>query len=178
MTRELVERAMQGDTEAFGALAAPRLERLVGTAGLLLRDADAADDAVQDALVRAWRDLPRLRDADRFDAWLRRIVVRSCTDQLRAKARRDHDQLPDLPSAWPHRAFDEHDDLLAALARLSDEHRTVVVLHYYLGLTQPEIAHAVGARLGTVKSRLNRALSYLRAELDAAARGMPQGRFS
>ena len=166
---------MHGDTEAFGALAQSRLTRLVGAAALILRDADAAEDAVQEALVRAWRDLPRLRDADRFDGWLRRIVVHSCSDQLRAMSRREHEQLPDLAGAPVDPAFDERDDLMAALSRLSDEHRTVVVLRYYLGLSQPEIADALGTRLGTVKSRLNRALSYLRAELDASARGIPQG---
>jgi RNA polymerase sigma-70 factor (ECF subfamily) len=173
MTRELVERAMHGDAEAFGALAQARLDRLVGAAGLILRDADAADDAVQDALVRAWRDLPKLRDADRFDAWLRRILVRSCNDQLRHRTRARHDQLSDDLATWPNSPLEDRDELTTALARLADEHRTVVVLHYYLGLSQQQIAETLGTRVGTVKSRLSRAMDYLRAELDASARGRP-----
>jgi RNA polymerase sigma-70 factor (ECF subfamily) len=173
MTRDLVERAMHGDTEAFGTLAQARLERLVGAAGLILRDADAADDAVQDALVRAWRDLPRLRDADRFDAWLHRIVLRSCTDQLRQRARARHDDLSADLATWSDSPLEDRDELTRALASLTDEHRVVIVLHYYLGLSQPQIADALKTRVGTVKSRLSRAIQYLRAELDSSARGRP-----
>jgi RNA polymerase sigma-70 factor (ECF subfamily) len=173
LSRELVERAMHGDRDAFGILAERRLPRLVGTAGLILRDGDAADDAAQEALVRAWRDLPGLREPDRFDAWLHRILVRACGDQLRRRRR-------DASSTWDHLPANvgadeasrqaDRDELEGALDRLNHDQRTVVVLHYYLGLSHPEIAEATGQPIGTVKSRLSRAVDYLRAELAAAAR--------
>jgi RNA polymerase sigma-70 factor (ECF subfamily) len=75
---ELIARAQAGDVDAFSALTAPRMHRLYAVARLVVRDDDAAADAVQDALVSAWRDLPSLRDSSRFDAWLRRLLVRSC----------------------------------------------------------------------------------------------------
>jgi RNA polymerase sigma-70 factor (ECF subfamily) len=174
MTRELVERAMHGDQDAFGVLAELSLDRLVGTAGLVLRDADAAQDAAQDALIRAWRDLPTLRDPDRFGSWLYRLLLNSCTDHRRRQQRHAHQALAPQhggASADAAHAMADRDAITAALDRLSDEHRAVVVLRYYVGLNQPEIATAIGQPLGTVKSRLNRALKYLRADLAAAERG-------
>jgi RNA polymerase sigma-70 factor, ECF subfamily len=173
MTRELVERAMHGDQHAFGMLAERSLDRLVGTAGLLLRDTDAAQDAAQDALIRAWRDLPTLRDPDRFSSWLYRVLLNSCADHRRRQQRHAHQALaPEHggPAADTTQAFADRDALEAALGRLSDEHRAVVVLRYYAGLSQPEIATVVGEPLGTVKSRLSRAVSYLRADLAATER--------
>ena len=166
---------MHGDRDAFGILATRAMDRLVGTAGLILHDRDLADDAAQDALVRAWRDLPGLRDADRFDGWLYRILVRSCHDQLRRRGR-EHWAEPMAtfePDASAYVA--DRDEMSAALGGLSIEHRTVVVLHYYLGLSHPEIAAVIGQPIGTVKSRLSRAVDYLRAELAAGARiGAPR----
>lgn len=98
MSRDLVERAMRGDKDAFGILASRALDRLVGAAGLILGDADAAQDAAQDALVRAWRDLPGLRDPERFDGWLHRILVHACGDQIRVR-RRDRDRVARLAPA-------------------------------------------------------------------------------
>lgn len=177
MSRDLVERAMRGDSDAFGVLASRSLERLVGAAGLILRDSDAAQDAAQDALVRAWRDLPGLRDPDRFDAWLHRILVRACGDQLRSR-QHDRDRAarlePDLRGRVPtDRIADrvaDRDELHRALGHLTDEQRLVVVLHYYLGLSHPEIAQVADLPVGTVKSRLSRALEYLHAALAADAR--------
>lgn len=164
---------MHGDRDAFGILAERRLARLVGGAGLILRDADAADDAAQETLVRAWRDLPGLRDADRFDAWLHRILVRSCGDQLRRRGRdaaRRTDAAPELVGTDDAARHADRDEMERALGRLNHDQRTAVVLHYYLGLSHPEIAEATGQPIGTVKSRLSRALDYLRAELAAAGR--------
>lgn len=165
---------MHGDRDAYGILASRALGRLVGTAGLILRDADAADDATQDALIRAWRDLPALRDPDRFDAWLYRVLVRSCGDAARRRGR-ERQRLGEMPVDVSGPAAADHgladrDELAGSLGRLSVEHRVVVVLHYYLGLSQPEIAGVIGQPLGTVKSRMSRALDYLRAELAADAR--------
>ena len=173
MTRDLVERAMHGDQEAFGTLAERSLDRLVGTAGLILRDADAAQDAAQDALIRAWRDLPTLRDPDRFSPWLYRVLLNSCKDHRRRQMRHAHHLLaPNHGEAQSDatQSLADRDALTAALSRLSNEHRAVVVLRYYAGLSQPEIATAIGEPLGTVKSRLSRAVSYLRADLAATER--------
>src|SRR4026207_1897415 len=81
MTRDLVERARRGDHDAFAELAGAAISRLDSAAWLILRDPEQAADAVQNALVRAWRDLPTLRDPGKFDAWLHRLLVRSCIDE-------------------------------------------------------------------------------------------------
>jgi len=175
LSRELVEQAMLGSREAFTVLVDRAHARLVGTAGLILRDRSWAEDAAQDALVRAWRDLPSLRDPDRFDAWLHRLLVRSCSDQLR-RHRHDLADVELLPQHARSAAGDEgrvedRDELERGLRQLSDEQRTVIALRYYLGLTDGEVAAATGLPVGTVKSRLFRALEALRAALAADARG-------
>jgi RNA polymerase sigma-70 factor (ECF subfamily) len=83
--RGLVERAREGDHDAFAELARAAVVRLDGAARLILRDPELARDAVQDSLIRAWRDLPKLRDPDRFDAWLHRLTVNSCIDLTRRR---------------------------------------------------------------------------------------------
>ncbi len=165
---------MNGDREAFGALASRNLGRMVGAAGLMLRSHDGADDAVQEALVRAWRDLPTLRDPDRFEAWLYRVLVRACHDQLRRSASRPTVGDPD--DAWPFSVVDPADRLVdraaidSALARLTPDQRTVLILRYYLDLTVEQIADIVGVPAGTVKSRTHRALDAMRAAMAAEAR--------
>jgi len=176
MSRELVEQAMRGDRDAFALLIDRTHARLVGTAGIILRDRGWAEDAAQDALVRAWRDLPGLRDPGRFDAWLHRLLVRACQDQLR---RHQHEltevELSELPmrTAEPGGAahLEDRDELERGLHRLTDQQRTVIALRYYVGLTDTEVAAATGLPIGTVKSRICRALDALRAALDAEARG-------
>jgi RNA polymerase sigma-70 factor (ECF subfamily) len=175
VTDELVKRAMGGDQEAFGVLVTRSLPRLVGIAGLILRRRDAAEDAAQEAIVRAWRDLPSLREPDRFDAWLYRLLIRACHDQRRREARgsdtthRDPREraVPDHATAYADR-----DAIEAGLRRLTVDQRTVIVLRYYLQLSHPEIALAAQIPVGTVKSRINRALSALQAALAADARGL------
>jgi RNA polymerase sigma-70 factor (ECF subfamily) len=81
--RDLVERAQRGDHDAFAILVGATIGRLDAAARLILRDPERARDAVQDAYLRAWRDLPTLRDPERFDAWLRRLVVRACLNEAR-----------------------------------------------------------------------------------------------
>jgi RNA polymerase sigma-70 factor (ECF subfamily) len=174
MTRELVERAMHGDQEAFGSLAAASIDRLSGAAGLILHDPDAADDAVQEALVRAWRDLPGLRDPDRFEAWLYRIAVRACHDQLRRRRREPANQQEQrfeiAMAADEIGGVADRDELATALGGLSDPQRTAVVLHYYVGMSHRQVAQVMGEPLGTVKARLHRSLGYLQAALAANAR--------
>lgn len=174
MTRELVEKAMGGDQEAFGSLVEGSIDRLSGAAGLILSDSDAADDAVQEALVRAWRDMPGLRDPDRFEAWVYRIAVRACHDQLRRRRREPayqdgHD--PEIVMAADEiGAVADRDELTAALDGLSEVQRTAVVLHYYVGMTHRQVAQVMGEPVGTVKARLRRSLGYLQAALAAGAR--------
>jgi RNA polymerase sigma-70 factor (ECF subfamily) len=178
MTRDLVERARKGDHDAFAELAGAAISRLDATAWLMLRDADRATDAVQNALVRAWRDLPTLRDPDRFDAWLRRLLVNACIDEIRRARRRQLDvDITDLsypPTiADPVSAIADRDQLERAFSRLEPEERAVIVLHHYLDLPLTEVAATLGIPLGTTKSRLYRGLKEMRAALDADARPGP-----
>ena len=170
--RELVERAQRGDHDAFAVLAGVFVARLDAAARLILRDHELARDAVQEGFIRAWRNLPTLRDPDRFEAWLRSLVVRSCIDTLRRRGRRpiEVELLPiDGPSIGRHRdsIIADRDLLDLALRRLRPEQRAVVVLHYYLGMPLPDVAAALGIPLGTAKSRHHRSLAPMRAAIDA-----------
>jgi RNA polymerase sigma-70 factor, ECF subfamily len=175
MTRDLVERARRGDHDAFATLAGAAVSRLDATAWLMLRDTDRAMDAVQSALIRAWRDLPALRDPDRFDAWLYRLVIHACTDEIRRGRRHRFDvDIGDLttdplaPDAISTIA--DRDQIERGFSRLAPEERAVIVLHHYLDLPLPEVASTLQIPLGTVKSRLYRGLRQMRAVLDADAR--------
>ena len=172
--RDLVVRAQGGDHDAFAVLAGAAIGRLDAAARLILRDADLAQDAVPETLIRCWRDLPTLRDPDRFEAWLNRIFLNACRDQQRrVKRRRVEVALPDvLPHAVAdgQTAVSDRDQVERGVRRLAPEHRTILVLHYYLGLPLVDAAAAMGVPVGTAKSRLNRATQALRATLDADAR--------
>ncbi len=176
MQRDLVERARRGDHDAFAELAAAAISRLDAAAWLILRDPDQAKDAVQNALVRAWRDLPTLRDAERFDAWLHRLLVRACIDEARRLRRHRVDvELTDLHvagsvTAGHESSIADRDQLERGFLRLEPEMRAVIVLHHYLDLPLPTVAATLGIPLGTAKSRLHRALGLMRAALDADAR--------
>jgi RNA polymerase sigma-70 factor (ECF subfamily) len=176
---ELVRAARDGDRDAYDILVTELIDRLYRIARLILRDVDTAEDAVQEALVRCWRDLPRLRDADRFEAWLHRILLRAISDEVRDRHRR-HVSLTVLriepATADASRALADRDELARVFDRLSVEHRTIVVLHHYLGLTADEAAATIGIPVGTAKSRLHYATEALRAALDADARRTSQGR--
>jgi RNA polymerase sigma-70 factor (ECF subfamily) len=166
---ELVERAQRGDHEAFDVLAGAAYHRLYAIARRILRDGFAAEDAVQDALVWAWRDLWGLRDPGAFDGWLHRLLVRSCADHQRRtwKTRLDIDvDAIDLP-AGPDEVsrLVDRDALERAFDRLSFDHRAVVVLTHFAGLSGPEVAEILAIPVGTVASRLHYALRALRAEL-------------
>ena len=175
MSRELVERAREGDHDAFAVLAGAAISRLDAAAWLMLRDTDLAMDAVQNALVRAWRDLPALRDPDRFDAWLYRLLIHACTDEIRrAKRHRLDVHIGDLTiepaTADAASAIVDRDELERGFDRLDPEERAVIVLHHFLDLPLPDVASTLGIPLGTVKSRLYRGLREMRAALDADAR--------
>jgi RNA polymerase sigma factor (sigma-70 family) len=169
--RELVERAQRGDRDAFAALAALFVARLDAAARLILRDHELARDAVQEGFLGAWRNLPTLRDPDRFEAWLRRLVFRACIDVIRRRGRRpiEVELLPiDGPAVADIATLVADRDLLElALRRLGPEQRAVIVLHYYLGMPLPDVAAALGIPLGTAKSRHHRSLALMRAAIDA-----------
>lgn len=174
MDRALVERAQHGDRDAYEALARASARRLFLTAQRIVRDADRAEDAVQQTLVAIWRELPSLRDPDRFEAWTYRLVVRFCLAETR-RTRRTGVREIRIDETEPSRtdAFadaDLRDQLERALAVLSPQHRTVVVLHHYAGLPLAEIAEILGVPYGTVGSRLHHATRALRAAIEASDR--------
>ena len=179
MDRELVERAQVGDRDAYEALARLSAPHLYATAYRIVRDGDKADDAVQQTLVAMWQELPSLRDTGRFDAWTYRLVVRFCLLEGR-RARRTGVREIRLEHTTAERAdaydaSDVRDQISRALAQLSLEHRTVVVLHHYSGLTLGEIAEVVGVPYGTVGSRLHHAMRALRAAVAADDRAAALG---
>ncbi|HEY8846049.1 MAG TPA: RNA polymerase sigma factor [Candidatus Limnocylindrales bacterium] len=177
MHRALVELAQRGDEEAFADLTRAVGDGLLAIAYRILRDVNRAEDAVQQALVTAWRELPTLRDPDRFEAWLRRLLVHACYAEARRQRRWAVNVrlLPIHESASGDDAIAtvaDRDQLERGFRRLSPEQRAIFVFHHHLGLTLTEIADELGVPLGTVKSRLFYATSTLRAALDADARAV------
>jgi RNA polymerase sigma factor (sigma-70 family) len=172
--RTLVDRARQGDEEAFGALVREVGDPCIFIAHRILRDTDLAEDAVQMALVQVWRELPALRDLDRFEAWLHRILVNACY----AEARRSRQYAAnvvllemDEPTAGDEfLTVNDRDQLDRGFRRLPPDQRAVLVFHHALGLTVPEVADHLGIPLGTAKSRLSYATAAIRAALEADAR--------
>jgi NitT/TauT family transport system substrate-binding protein len=170
--RDLVVRAREGDRDAFSELASRSIGRLTAVARMILRDEYAAQDAVQEAFLEAWRSIPGLRDPDRFEAWLRRLLVRACFRNIRRRKRVDAVEIRMTPGDHPaiagaERALAVHDQLERGLARLPTDLRAAVVLVYYLDLPLKDAAEAMGVPIGTTKSRLHRATRSLRAAIDA-----------
>jgi len=174
MDRDLVEQAQQGDREAFAILARSRGDTLFAIANRILRDVTRSEDAVQQALVIAWRELRRLRDPDLFDAWLQRLLVHACYREARrmrawsANVRFlpiDGPAVPDNTLAVAHR-----DQLERGFRRLPPEQRAILVMHHYLGLEPAEIAETLGIPAGTARSRLHYAHRAMRAALEADER--------
>ena len=174
MLRALVDRARQGDEEAFGALARTVGDRCMAIAFRILRDVDLAEDAVQTALITAWKELPALRDPDRFEPWLHRTLVNACYAEARRRRRwaanvRVLAVEGTLPSS-DVLTVNDRDQLERGLRRLPPEQRAVLVFHHYLGLSLPEVADRLDIPVGTAKSRLHYATAALRAVLEADAR--------
>jgi RNA polymerase sigma-70 factor (ECF subfamily) len=171
--RALIHRAQHGDRDAFSQLAHAWGGRLYAVAFRVLREPDAAADAVQATLITAWRDLPRLRDPDRVDAWLQRILVRRCYAEA-ARRRRivtDLSIVQDREDAGDaYATVAVRDEIERGFRRLGPDQRAVLVLHHYLGMTPHEIAATLGLADGTVRSRLHYAHRAMRALLDADAR--------
>ena len=174
MDRDLVEAARHGDQAAFVDLIRPRSDRLFAIAQRILRDVDRAEDALQDALVIAWRDLRGLRDPDRFDAWLRRLLVNVCIGQATRERRRTVN-LRVLPVDGPAAPDDlltiaDRDELERGFRRLPPDQRAILVMHHYVGYSPTEIAETLGIPPGTARSRLFNAHRAMRAALDADER--------
>jgi RNA polymerase sigma-70 factor (ECF subfamily) len=175
--RGLIERARRGEHDAFTALIDLHLARLDAAARLILRDPELARDAVQETLIRAWRDLPGLRDPDRFDAWLHRLTVNACLDLIRRRKRRVIEvELKPIDSPATHDVaggLADRDLLDHALRGLEPGHRAVVAMHYLLGIPLPEVAQTLGIPLGTAKSRLHYALAAMRTSVTGEPEPVP-----
>jgi RNA polymerase sigma-70 factor (ECF subfamily) len=174
LERGLVEAAQRGDREAYVDLIRTRADGLYALVHRILRDVDRSEDAFQDALVIAWRDLPALRDPDRLDAWLRRLFVRVCLEHATRERRRTAN-LRVLPVDGPAAPDELHgiadrDQLERGFRRLPPEQRAILVLHHYVGYAPAEIAELLGIPDGTARSRLHNAHRAMRAALDADAR--------
>jgi RNA polymerase sigma-70 factor (ECF subfamily) len=176
--RELVERAARGDEEAFAALARLSSNRLFSVALRILRDRYLAEEALQQALITIWNELPRLRDPDRFEAWSYRLIVRASTEHAR-RERRGGALVQLLPedadvstAADDYRAVADRDQLERGFRRLTPEQRAVLVLRHYSGKSLAEIADVLGIPAGTAGSRLHHATRALRAALEADGRSI------
>jgi RNA polymerase sigma-70 factor, ECF subfamily len=175
MQRDLVILASTGDHDAFVGLADASLGRLHRTARLILRSDERAADAVQEALLSAWLHIRAVRDPDRFDAWLNRLLVHACYREARRSHRRE---IVEIEVAVPDAPADRdvadltaiRDQLERGFRRLTPEQRAVLVLHHYLGLPDAEAAIVLDIPIGTFKSRLHRASITLRAALEADER--------
>jgi RNA polymerase sigma-70 factor (ECF subfamily) len=180
--RDLVEAAQRGDQAAFVDLVRSRGDRLFAIAHRILRDVDRAEDALQDALVIAWRDLRDLRDPARFDAWVHRILTHVCI----AEARRERSRVANLrvlivdgPAAPDDLlSVADRDQLDRGFRRLTPEERAILVLHHFVGYEPSEIAEMLGSPAGTIRSRLHHAHRAMRAALDAEARAAAVGGLS
>lgn len=175
MRQQVIEEARRGDRRAFETLVADVVDRLYGAAVLILHDRTTAEDAVQEALIRMWHDMPKLRDPERFDAWLHRLLVRACLHTARRERR-------STVAMGDHVVADDGFNLEAGVAdrdavhrgmrRLSAQERSALVLRYYLDLSVPQMADALHVPLGTAKSRLHHAQRSMRAALDADRRSV------
>jgi RNA polymerase sigma-70 factor (ECF subfamily) len=170
----LVERARSGDHAAFDALVDLDGDRCLAIAFRITRDHGLAQDAVQQALITAWRELPRLREVERYEMWLHRLLLNACYQELR-QLRRWKDRVAPLPpegpaAADPYRSTEDRDALDRAFERLAPDRRAIFVLHHHAGLPLATVAQIVGLPVGTVKSRLHYSSDVLRAALAADAR--------
>lgn len=175
MQDDLVQRAQAGDPEAFQVLAREAADRLYAVAWRILRDPDRAEDALQQALIRIWEDLPSLRDPARFEAWAYRIVVRASYREA-ARARRSPSPVRELRLAGVGLdgidAILDRDEMDRSFRALTPEHRAVLVLRYFVGLPIADIAETLGIPNGTAASRLHYAIDSMRAAVEAEGRGV------
>ena len=176
MDRDLVERAQRGDREAFATLVRHVSDSLYAVAYRILRDPGLAEDALQNALVLAWRRLPHLRDPERFDAWCHRILVNACNDES-VRGRSWRATVRSLPADRPAGEDEvggvvERDALRQAFLQLSVDHRAIFVLHHYVGLPLVDVARMLDIPPGTARSRLHYATRALRLAMVEPVHGI------
>jgi len=174
LQRDLVEQAQRGDRDAFAILARTQADRLMAIAQRILRDVGRAEDAVQQTLVICWRELPGLRDPDRFEAWLHRLLVNACYAEAR-RGRLWNANVRVLPLEGPAGpdevlSVDDRDRLERGFRRLPPDQRAILVFTYYLGLNPTEVAERLGIPVGTARSRLHYAHRAMRAAIEADER--------
>jgi RNA polymerase sigma-70 factor (ECF subfamily) len=174
LDRDLVEQAQRGDRDAFAVLARTRGDRLMAIAQRILRDVGRAEDAVQQTLVIAWRELRSLRDPDRFDAWLQRLLVNATYDEAR-RTQAWNANVRELPAEGPAgpdeaQGVVDRDRLDRGFRRLPVDQRAILVFTHYLGLTPTEIAERLEIPVGTARSRLHYAHRAMRAAIEADER--------
>ncbi len=182
MDQALVERARSGDRDAFASLVHQVSDSLFAVAYRILRDTGLAEDALQNALIDSWRQLPHLRDLDRFDAWIHRILVHACYAESRRSRRwTSNVRVLDLAGSTPDgsRGVADRDELERAFRHIPLDQRAVFVLHHYLGLPLVEVAETLGIPAGTARSRLHYATRALRSVMTAdAAMPIEEGRLA
>jgi RNA polymerase sigma-70 factor (ECF subfamily) len=177
MDIDVVVRAQGGDQAAFAQLATEGGRRMNALAVGILRDRTLAEDAVQQALLSIWKDLPQLRDPARYESWSYKLLVRACYAESRKRKRR-RAEVYGLETREPVAGDDigsvaDRDQLDRGFQRLSLEHRAVVVMHHYLDMPLEAVATALGIPPGTARSRFHRAMASLRAALEADDRPSP-----
>jgi RNA polymerase sigma factor (sigma-70 family) len=178
MDSNLVLQAQHGDERAFAELAYAMGGRLFALAHRILRDVDLAEEATQQTIVDIWRELPTLRQAERFESWAFRMIVNACYRETRRARRlkaRVHLLAVHEPEQDPARWVADRDELERAFRRLPVEQRAVLVLQYHLGLSMDGIADHLGIAPGTVRSRIHHAKRALRAAIEADARSVGEG---
>ncbi len=179
----LVERARRSDHAAFEALLETRIGGLVRLGAAILGDEDDARDAVQHACIQAWRELPRLREIDRFDAWLGRIMTNACRTVLRARRRRRVREiavgslddatgfaLTARSSPGPAERSGEIEIVSRAFERLTADARILLALHHLEGRSIAETASFAGISIATAKWRLRLARAALERALEVEQR--------
>lgn len=166
------EDALERASSDYARAAHAGVDRGYRLAGYLLGDATEAQDAVQDALVKAWKAWPSLRDQASFGPWFERIVVNVCRDRMRRHRTLqmvDLEEASEIESDDTFRSMIAGDEIAGAVGRLIPEHRIVIALRFWQDLTLEETAERLGLPLGTVKSRLHYALRALRSELKGSS---------
>jgi RNA polymerase sigma-70 factor (ECF subfamily) len=168
--RSVVDRARTGDLDAFESIVRARMDAVYRLTSAILGDEADARDAAQETFVAAWRQIGRLRDPERFEAWLQRVAVNASRMTLRARGRRRVREIPSsrVVSLAGLPAADDRSDaarLDGALRTLDVDQRAILVLHHLEGRPVTEIAAALEIPVGTVKSRLFKARQTLEAAL-------------